>query len=186
MCLVVLGIERGVGYESERFLAVSVLFGIGEEFEVNVEHVFLGPHFALSCRAGVLSGRRYGQWNFVFVEVVLVVASESQEQAHLSVSQFSGVIGQCVGMNEELQMAVASEVEGSVFVDSACIAGRQIAYGECHRLFVVLQHHGVSGVDDAADARWQDVVDRLFLVVFLEVHRADFECSAGVRCFSGV
>ena len=165
---------------------IAVLLGVSEEFEVNVEHVFLGPHFALSCRAGVLSGRRDGQWNFVFVEVVLVVASESEEQAHLTIGQCGDVFGQCVGMNEELQMAVASQVEHGILVDSTSIAGCQVAYGECHRLFVVLQHYGVSGVDDAADARWKDIVYRLFLVVFLKVHRTDLECSAGVRCFAGV
>ena len=122
MCFVVFGIECGKGYESKRFLAVAVFLGVGKEFEVNVEHVFLGPYFTLSCRAGVLSGRRNGQWYFVFVEVVLVVAAEPEEQAHLSVGQCSGVFGQCVGMYEELQVAVASQVEHGVLIDCACIA----------------------------------------------------------------
>ena len=87
---------------------IAVFLGVGEEVEVDVNHVFLRPHGSAPtlARIFVVFGGE-DERNFVFVEVVLVVRSQAEEEAHLAVAQVL-VAGQCVGVDEELKMLVAA------------------------------------------------------------------------------
>ena len=84
-------------------------------------------------------------------------------------------------MHEELEVLVATEVEVRVLIDGTCIAASEVFDRERKCLFVVLQHLILSRFDGAADARRQNVVNGVLIIVFFEVHRAHHEL-AGRSC----
>ena len=177
---VVLIVEGGVGGQPLCAFAVTRLFDVRELLEVDVDHVVGRPHGTASRRPGVATFGRQHQRDFIFVEIVLIVRSESEEQTHLSVGQVL-VARQRVGVHEELKVLVAAEVEVRVLIDGARIAASEVFDRERKGLFVVLQHLVLSRFDGAADAGGQDVVNGVFVVVFFEVHRAHHEL-AGRSC----
>ena len=75
-------------------------------------------------------------------------------------------------MHEELEVFVATEVEMRVLVHGTRIAASQVFHREGEGLLVVLQHLILSRLNRAANARRQNIVHRLFVVVLFEVHGA--------------
>ena len=183
---VVFRIKLRVGDQPERLLPIAVALGGSKDGEVYVEHILLRPHDA---RAGIGVGiKPVGgdfQGNFVFVEIILVVRAETQEEARLSVLH-RRFAGEAVGVGKHLQVLVAAEVERCILVDGTCIVGGQLLHGDGQCLLVVLQHLVLPRVDDAADAGRYDVVDGLFLVVLLKAHGRSAHRAAHVGGLAGV
>ena len=180
----VVGGEKGgqVGV-AEALFAVAGLLHVGEDGEVDVQHVFFRPHgAALVTRIGVIASFR-GQLegNFVFVEVVAVVRAEADEHAGLPVFRFGHVFGQGVGVDEHLQVLVLPHVEVGVLIHGAGVSRGQVAHGERKGLLVFLRQLGLRGVHHAADARGKHVVHGGLVVVLLDVHRRDFHRAARGR-----
>ena len=158
---------------------VALLLQAGELGEGDVEHVLLGPYGAgVGSRvASVLAGLGELQRNLVLVEVALIVGAETYEYRQLSVLKIRLVGLESVGVNEHLQTLVLSEVERCVLVHRLCLAGAE--RGDAHRecLLVVLHELRLRWVLSALDARRQDIVDRLLVVVLLDVHGAHHELA---------
>ena len=113
---------------------------VGEDAEVDVEHVLFGPYgFTSLCGVGVIMpGRSECQRNLIFIIVALVVATHADEETHLIVLQFS-VIFHRIGMNKHLQMLVVTEVHVHGFIDGTCISCGKVLHGQCQCLLIVLR-----------------------------------------------
>ena len=150
---------------------VALMLGIGEELEVDVNHVFFRPNCHTTLRGvGVVSAFWCEfQWHFVFVVVALVVATQADECTHLVVLQ-ALVVFEGVGMNEHLQVLVLAEVEVHGLIHAASIARRKVFDDDGECLLVFLSDLRLIWVGDTADARRQHVVHRSLVVVLLDVH----------------
>ena len=126
---VVFVVDRVVRSQSRSALTVARLLHVRELFEIDVDHVVRGPYRTASRSPGVASFGRQYQWNFVFVEIVLIVRTQSEEKTYLSVFQIL-VARECVGVHEELEVFVATKVEMRVLVYGTRIAASQIFHGE--------------------------------------------------------
>ena len=137
---VVFAIELGVGDCSLRLLDVAVLLEIRQDVKVNVQHIVFGPYDArTSIAVGVFSFGGNGEGNLVFVEIALVVRSQTYEEAGLTVLNRL-LAHEAIGMGKHLQVLVATQVKADIFIDSTGIARRKIANGHCQCLLVVLQY----------------------------------------------
>ena len=177
---VVFVVDRVVRSQARSTLTVARFLHVRELLEIDVDHIICRPHRTASRATGVATFRRKHQRNFVFVEIVFVVRSESEEQTHLSVCQIL-VTRQRIGVHKELEVLVATKVEMRVLIHGTRIATAQFFHGERERLLVVLQHLVLSRLNRAANARGQDIVHRLFVVVLFEVHGAHHELSRRSR-----
>ncbi|CDD05928.1 unknown [Prevotella sp. CAG:592] len=113
------------------------------------------------------------QRNLIFVEVALVVGTESHEHRQLVVLQVCGVLFEGVGMHEHLQTLILSEVEVRVLVYCLCLTVREVCHLYVERLLVALCELRLRRVLLSTDARRQHVVHRHSVVVLLDVHGAD-------------
>ena len=173
---VVFVVDRVVRSQSRSTLTVARFLHVRELLEIDVDHIICRPHRTASRATGVATFRRKHQRNFVFVEIVFVVRSESEKQTHLSVFQVL-VTRQRIGVHKELEVLVATKVEMRVLIHGTRIATAQFFHRERERLLVVLQYLVLSRLNRAANARGQDIVHRLFVVVLFEVHGAHHELS---------
>ena len=160
---------------------VAFLLQASELRESYVEHVLLGPHGASvgSREASVLAGLGQLQRYLVLVEVALVVGTETYEHRQLSVLKACLVGLESIGVHEHLQTLVLSEVERCVLVHRLRLACAERGYAHRECLLVVLNKLWLRGVLSALDARRQDIVDGLLVVVLLDVHGTHHELA---RC----
>ena len=165
---------------------VALVLHAGEHAEVYVKHVLSGP-YSLTTLSGVgvvVACRRKFERNLVLVVVALVVATHTQEDAHLVVLQLV-VSFEGVGVDKHLQMLVVAQVERHGLIDGTRIAWSKILDGERERLLVFLCELRLLRVGHTADARWQDVVDRAFVVILLDVDRSCAQRTAHARLVAG-
>ena len=87
-------------------------------------------------------------------------------------------------MGEHLEVFITPQVQIGVLVNGTCVTRSQLLHRQRQGLLVVLQYLRLTRVDHAADARRQDVVDRFFLVVLLEIDCAHFQHTTRFRCRS--
>ena len=183
------GVRHVVGSHPFRPCLVALLLELGEDGERNVEHVLLGPYGAAVLRriavVGSLGGELQGQ--LVLVIVVLIVGAEPDEDGELVVGEVGDVLRHGVGMGEHLYALILPEVEVGVLVDGLGRARAEVGDGHGERLLVALDELGLCGVLLTTDARRQDVVDGLLVVVLLDTDGADGHLSrlgtAGERLF---
>ena len=158
---------------------VACLLDAGEDADVDVEHVLVGPHLRAVVgrqpRIAALGGQL--QRYLVLVVVVLVVAAQTDEDGQLVVLQVGGVGQQVVGMNEHLQALVLAQVVVQVLIDGLRLALTQVADGQTEGLLVVLDELRLVGVGGAADARRQGVGHGLAVGVLLNVDGAHLHRS---------
>ena len=161
------------------------MLGIGEEVEVDVNHVFFRPYCHTALRSvGVVSAFwRELQWHLIFVVVALVVASQSDECAHLVVL-YALVAFECVGMDEHLQVLVLAEVEVHGLVHTASIARRKVFDNDGERLLILLSDLRLAWVGDTTDAWRQYIVHRSLVVVLFDVYSCSAHCSRNAWLFA--
>ena len=183
---VVFAIELGVGDCSLRLLDVAVLLEIRQDVKVNVQHIVFGPYDArTSIAVGVFSFGGNGEGNLVFVEIALVVRSQTYEEAGLTVLNRL-LAHEAIGMGKHLQVLVATQVKADIFIDSTGIARRKIANGHCQCLLVVLQYLFLSRLQRTADTRRNHVVDGLLFVVLFEADSRNGNRSAHIGCLTRI
>ena len=178
---VVVGIERGEAGRTHGAGLVAGLLQLGEQREVDVEHVLQRPHgtavvgiepVVVVAVGGELQG------DDVLVVVVLIVTAQTDEDGQLVILQRRGIVDEVVGMDEHLHVAVEAQVEGGVAVDGLRLAAGEILHHHVEGLLVGLGELGLRGVGDARDARRQHVVDGAFVVVFLNIDGTDLQRTA--------
>ena len=186
--VVVDGEECGQVGIAEALLAVACLFHFGEHREVDVQHILFRPYGAalFGGISVVASGCRQLQGNFVFVEVVLVVRAEPDEDTGLIVFRFGYILGQRVGMDEHLEVFVLAHVQVGVLVHGAGVSRSQVTYRQREGLFVVFGQLALCRIHYAADARRQYVVHRCLVVVFFDVDSRYFHASVRGGHFAGI
>ena len=162
--------QLGEGCQTLCFLAVAPRLQSGEEVEIHIKHVVIGPYRTAPHFTTVATFGSERERNLVFVEVVFIVRTQTYEQADLAICQIF-VAWEGVGMDKKLEVLVATEVELRVFIYRTRIATGEVLHGQREGLLIVFKHLLLSGFDATADARRKHVVDRSFLVVFLKVHR---------------
>ena len=167
-------VERSL---SVRLRLVAFLLQASELRESYVEHVLLGPYGASigSRETSVLAWLGQLQRYLVLVEVALVVGTETYEHRQLSVLKVSLVGLESIGVHEHLQAFVLSEVERCVLVHRLRLACAERGYAHRECLLVVLNELWLRGVLSALDARRQDIVDGLLVVVLLDIHGTHHE-----------
>ena len=160
---------------------VTGLLQIGQFREVDIEHVLLRPNGTTVVEVVfviVVAVGRQLQRDEIFVVVVAVVATETDEYCQLVILQRGVVVDEVVGVDEHLDMLIAAQVERRVTVDGFRLVLRQILDHQTQRLLVGLGQLGLRGVGDARDAWGQYVVDGLAVVVLLDIDRADLQLTA--------
>ena len=78
-----------------------------------------------------------------------------------------------VGVNEHLHVLILTQVEDSITIDGLRLTCRQVLYHHIEGLLVGLCKLGLRRVGNTRDTWWQHVVDRLLVIVLLNVHSAD-------------
>ena len=179
--LVVLAELGGIAGSAQCTSLVAGLLQLGELGEVDVEHVFLRPHGTTVVEIifiiVVAVGRQF-QRDEVFVVVVTIVVTQTDEHCQLVVLQTSHVVDDVVGMNEHLQMLVATQVEGGVMINGLRLTLRDVSDHHAQCLLVSLGELWLRGVGDTRDAGRQHVVDRTAVVVLLDIDSADLKGTA--------
>ena len=121
------------------FLLVALMLQVGEGGEIDIEHVLVWPYSLTAlCRISVVMTCRCElEGDLILVVVALVVATNTEEDAHLVVLQFC-VSSRGIRMDEHLQMPVMTQVFVQVLIDSTCIACGKILHCQSQRTFILL------------------------------------------------
>ena len=107
----------GVGDCSLRLLHVAILLEIRQDVKVYVKHIVLGPYDArTSIAIGVFSFWSDGEGNFVFVEIALVVRSQTDKDGEIAIRQTGLILDGSLRMGKELQPLVTTQVVGGRFI----------------------------------------------------------------------
>ena len=133
------GDARGLGL-------IAGFFHTGKDVEVDIQHVGFRPHHLPVCSgvfAVVTTVRRQFQRDHIFVVVVLIVTTQTDEDSQLSVFQTSGIGNKVVGMYKHLHVFVLAEVHVHVTIDGLRLLLLQILHYHVQGLFVVLHELGL-------------------------------------------
>ena len=109
------------------------------------------------------------QGNEVFVIVVLIVGTQTDEHSQLVVLQLRAVGHQVVGMDKHLQALILAQVQIGILIHSLRLALRQVLHGETERLLIILCKLGLTGVSDTGNARRQHIGHGLTVRILLHV-----------------
>ena len=124
-CRVILREQLCEGCQTLCFLAVATRLQAGEEVEIHIEHVVIGPYRTATHLTTVATFGSERKRDLVFVEVVFIVRTQTHEQTDLTICQIF-VAREGVGMDKKLEVLVATEGELRVFIYSTCIATGEV------------------------------------------------------------
>ena len=83
------------------------------------------------------------EWYLVFVVVVLIVGTQTDEHRQLTILQIGGIGHEMVGMHEHLHPLVMAQVDGGFLIHSLRLALLQIGGDHLQGLFVALHELGL-------------------------------------------
>ena len=86
------------------YLCITLFLQVGEEFQIDIHHILFGPYGTTGNSTvgivGTFGCQLHGY--LVFVEVALIVRTQTKEYTTFAVGSFCDILGQCIGMQEEL------------------------------------------------------------------------------------
>ena len=178
--LVVRREEAVHGGHTNAGLSVALLLERSEDVEVDVHHVLRRPDCLTAlCAVGIIvTFLRELQRHFVLIIVALVVRTETNEDAALSVHGFRHVLSQGIRMDIHLQVLVLAHVVVAVLVNGLRLVAAQVSGYHAHGLLVGFDKLCLRRVSDTCDTWRQHVVDRLLVVVLFDADGAHFQGAA--------
>ena len=183
MVFIISGEEAIHGSHSYTCLSIALLFERSEEVEIDVNHIFRRPNSqATGSTIGVVvAWSRNLQGHFVFVVVALVVRTKTQKDTAIPISSFRDIFSQSICVDVHLQVFVLTHIVVAVLINRLCLTSAKIASHHTHGLFVSLNKLRLRGVGNTSDARGQDIVDGLLVVVFFNADGTYFQRSTTSR-----
>ena len=174
------GIKLVVGSLSHRLQLVTLFLQVGKHVETDVEHIINRPHqlaVGIGVLAVVAAVRRQHKRYLVFVVVVLVVITQTDEHRQLPILQGSRIRQQVVGMHEHLHPLILAQVDGGLLIHCLRLVLLQVVHNHLQRLFVALHQLRLTRICHTTDAWRQHVVHGLLVVVLLDVHGIHGQCA---------
>ena len=118
----------------------------------------------------VVAVRSQHERYLVFVVVVLVVATQTDEHRQLTILQIGGIGYQVVGMHKHLHSLVLAQVNDALLIHCLRLVLLQVVDDHLKSLFVALHQLGLRGVGNSTDTWRQHIVHWFLVAVFLDVH----------------
>ena len=174
------GIKLVVGSLSHRLQLVTLFLQVGKHVETDVEHIINRPHqlaVGIGVLAVVAAVRCQHERYLVFVVVVLVVITQTDEHRQLPILQGSGIRQQVVGMHEHLHPLILAQVDGGLLIHRLRLVLLQVVHNHLQCLLITLHQLGLCRVRHSADSWRQHVVHGLLVVILLDVHGIHGQCA---------
>ena len=125
-----------------------------------------------------MSGSRQVERNEIFVIVVLVVRTQTDEDGQFLVLQVGDVLLHGICMDKHFQPFILTDVEGGVLIDGLRLSVAQILHHHVECLLIAFHQLWLCRILFTADSRRQHVVHRRLLVVLFNVHRTHGKVTA--------
>ena len=163
-----------------RLSLITLLLEIGKDAESHIKHILLRPNQPAVGRhiTVVIAARsRKGERNLIFIIVILIVATQTDEDRQLPILQVGGILLQGIGMGKHLDTLILTEVESSILVYRLCLPTGQVLDNQAQSLLVGFNQLWLARILLTADAWRQDVIDRSLLGIFLKIHGTSLQGS---------
>ena len=134
---------------------VSLELDIRQRLQGDVHHVLLRPHYLLvvGIIRRVTTLRRDLQRNRIFVIVVRVIGTQTNEGPKVSIRQSGNVVNESFGMCEELKTSVLAKIVIGRLVNSHSVLRTQTCNLHGKRLLVLLAKLGLAGISHTGNTR---------------------------------
>ena len=159
---------------------ITLLLEIGKDAESHIKHILLRPNQLAVGRhiTVVIAARsRKGERNLIFIIVILIVTTQTDEDSQLPILQICGILLQGIGMGKHLNTLILTEVESSILVYRLGFSTGQIPDNKTQSLLVGFYQLWLTRILLTTDARRQDIIDRSLLGIFLKIHGTSLQGS---------
>ena len=159
---------------------ITLLLEIGKDAESHIKHILFRPNqFTVGRHITVViaARSRKGERNLIFIIVILIVATQTDEDCQLPILQICGILLQGIGMGKHLDTLILTEVEGSILVYRLSLSTGQVPDNKTQSLLVGFNQLWLARILFTADAWRQYVIDRSLLSIFLQIHGTSLQGS---------
>ena len=163
-----------------RLSLITLLLEIGKDAESHIQHILLRPNQPAIGRhiTVVIAARsRKGERNLIFIIVILIVTTQTDEDSQLPILQVGSILLQGIGMGKHLDTLILTEVESSILVYRLGFSTGQIPDNKAQSLLVGFNQLWLTRILLTTDAWRQDVIDRSLLGIFLKIHGTSLQGS---------